>query len=157
VSDGKHTLTVTATDIAGKTGTQSVTFSKTTPYHPLYDGEVFYMPFDGDFVEQVNNKPPDSLIGTPGFVDGKIGKAYVGFPNSYVGFKTASIPGIPGTQFSMAFWYNLNAVPDLKSVVLILFSTILPGLKGSDYSVKQTERNKISLSILDWEKLKYGH
>jgi hypothetical protein len=119
VTDGKHTLTVTATDLSGKTGTQSVQFQKTTPYHPIYDGEVFYMPFDGDFVEQVNNKPPDSLIGTPGFVDGKIGKAYVGFPNSYVGFKTASIPGIPGTQFSVAFWYNLNAVPDRAGILEI--------------------------------------
>jgi hypothetical protein len=119
VSDGKHTLTVTATDLAGKTGTQSVTFSKTTPYHPLYEGEVFYMPFDGDFVEQVNNIAPDSLIGTPGFVDGKIGKAYVGFPNSYVGFKTSRLPGIPGTEFSMAFWYNLNAVPDRAGILEI--------------------------------------
>jgi hypothetical protein len=119
VSDGTHTLTVTATDLAGKTGTQTVTFSKTTPYHPLYDGEVFYMPFDGDFVEQVNNIPPDSLIGAPGFVDGKIGKAYVGFPNSYIGFKTSSLPGIPGTEFSTAFWYNLNAVPDRAGILEI--------------------------------------
>lgn len=119
VSDGSHTVSVTATDLSGKTTTQSVVFLKTTPYHPLYDGEVFYMPFDGDFIEQVNNIPPDSTIGTPGFVDGKIGKAFAGFPNSYVGFKTSSIPGIPGAEFSFAFWYKLNAVPDRAGILEI--------------------------------------
>ncbi len=120
ITDGVHELTATATDLSGKTSSVSVHFTKTTPYHPIYDGEVFYMPFDGDFIEQVNNIQPDSVIGTPGFVDGKIGKAYVGFPNSYIGFKTSSLPGIPGTEFSLAFWYNLKAgqPPDDRAGIL---------------------------------------
>ncbi|MGB5419657.1 Ig-like domain-containing protein, partial [Algibacter sp.] len=47
--NGDHVLTVQATDIEGKTTSAEVNFSKQPPYSPLFDGEVLYMPFDGDY------------------------------------------------------------------------------------------------------------
>lgn len=107
VGDGKHTLTVTATDKAGKTGSKSVTFLKTTPYHPLYEGEVFYMPFDGDAVEQISNTS-GTITGLPTFEDGKVVKAYTGATDSYINFPTT---GLLGSEFSVAFWYKINNTP----------------------------------------------
>jgi len=104
VGDGKHTLEVTATDLAGKTSSQSVTFEKTTPYHALYEGEVFYMPFDGDAIEQISNTSA-TVIGTPTYTDGKKVKAYTGATGASLNFPTT---GLLGGEFSVAFWYKLN-------------------------------------------------
>ncbi|MGE5429344.1 MAG: Ig-like domain-containing protein, partial [Methylococcaceae bacterium] len=74
LTEGKHTLTIVATDKSGKSTTQTVNFEKTTPYKPIYPGEIFYMPFEGDYTEQVSNKPA-TVVGSPTFADGKKGKA----------------------------------------------------------------------------------
>ncbi|MFW2376844.1 MAG: Ig-like domain-containing protein, partial [Cellulophaga baltica] len=50
LEDGTHVLTISATDIEGKNTTSSVSFEKVPAYVKKYDGEVFYMPFDGDYV-----------------------------------------------------------------------------------------------------------
>ena len=44
VTDGAHTITVTATDKEGKTGSATVNFTKEPAYVPIYDGEILYMP-----------------------------------------------------------------------------------------------------------------
>jgi hypothetical protein len=115
VTDGKHTLTVTATDLSGKTGTQSVQFQKTTPYHALYDGEVFYMPFDGDAIEQISNTSA-TVVGSPTYVDGKKVKAYAGATDAYLNFPTT---GLLGSEFSLAFWYNINGTPSRAGIFAI--------------------------------------
>lgn len=115
VSDGQHTLTVTATDLAGKTGTQTVHFLKTTPYHPLYEGEVFYMPFDGDAIEQISNTSA-TVVGSPTYVDGKKVKAYAGATGAYLNFPTT---GLLGSEFSLAFWYNINGTPQRGGIFAI--------------------------------------
>jgi hypothetical protein len=115
VGDGKHTLMVTATDLAGKTGSQSVIFEKTTPYHAIYEGEVFYMPFDGDPIEQISNTSA-TVVGSPTYVDGKKVKAYAGATDSYLNFPTT---GLLGTEFSVAFWYNINATPARAGIFAI--------------------------------------
>ena len=107
IGNGDHLFTVIATDLAGKPTTKAVHFKKTTPYHPLYDGEVFYMPFDGDYVEAVSNTPA-VIVGTPGFGTAKIGLAsYKGFADSYLTFPSTVLQG--ATEFSVAFWYNMDS------------------------------------------------
>src|SRR5690606_25733987 len=53
VGDGSHELTITATDLDGKTTTTNASFSKEPAYVPKYDGEIFYMAFDGNWVDLV--------------------------------------------------------------------------------------------------------
>lgn len=114
ITDGKYTLTVKATDLAGKTGTQTVNFEKTTPYHPIYPGEIFYMPFDGDNVELVTNTAA-TKVGNPGFADGKKGKAFAGATDAYLTFPTTNL--IKKQEISVAFWIKVNAVPDRAGIL----------------------------------------
>ena len=52
--DGSHELTVTAIDLDGKSTSATVNFSKEPPYLAKYDGEILYMPFDGDYVDLIS-------------------------------------------------------------------------------------------------------
>lgn len=108
VTNGEHTLTINATDIAGNTTTKSVNFSKEPPYTPRYAGEFFYMPFDADFTELVNIYMGEET-GNPGITsDAYLGTgAYSGAAESYV-----SVPLNEeelGNEFTAAFWYKLDA------------------------------------------------
>jgi len=116
VTDGVHALTVTATDLAGKTASATVHFQKTTPYHPIYDGEIFYMPFDGDVIEQISNTSA-TVVGSPSFVDGKKGKAYAGATDAYLTFPTTNL--IKTKEFSAVFWMKINPVPDRAGILII--------------------------------------
>ncbi|MDR1556917.1 MAG: hypothetical protein LBS88_07815 [Tannerellaceae bacterium] len=114
ITNGKHTLEVIATDISGKTTRQSVNFEKIPPYKPLYEGEIFYMPFNGDVSELVSITSPE-ITGSPGFSDeGKIGKAYAGTPDSYLIFPTERLVG---NEFSAACWYKLKTTPDRAGIL----------------------------------------
>ncbi len=115
VTDGEHEMVVTATDLAGKTGSETVHFLKTTPYHPLYDGEVFYMPFDGDNMELISNTAA-TKFGSPTYVAGKIKLAYAGATDAYLNFPTT---GLLGSEFSLAFWYNINSTPARAGIFAI--------------------------------------
>jgi hypothetical protein len=107
VENGDHVLIVTGTDLAGKATSQTVHFKKTTPYHPIYDGEVFYMPFDGDYVEAVSNTPA-TVVGSPTLGAAKLGLAsFKGFLDSYLTFPSTVLQG--STEFSVAFWYNMDS------------------------------------------------
>lgn len=118
LTTGEHTLTVTATDISGKTTAESVTFEKVEPYQPVYDGEVFYMPFDGDYLELVSITNPE-VVGEPGFAGEGVagGNAYAGAEGAYLTLPTAILD--LGTEFSAAFWLNVNAAPDRAGVLVI--------------------------------------
>lgn len=115
LTNGSHTLQVTATDLSGKSTTKSVVFEKVEPYRPVYDGEIFYLPFDGDYTELVNIRAA-AVSGAPGFVDGVSGKAYAGAANAFLTFPSA---GLLGSQFSAVFWYKVNASPDRAGILTI--------------------------------------
>lgn len=113
LGNGDHILKVVATDIAGKESSQSINFKKIAPYVPL-PGEVFYLPFDGDFFELVGKKFA-TVTGLPSFIDGKVDKGYAGATDAYVTYSTTA-PGFMGNEFSIAFWYKLNGTPQRAGI-----------------------------------------
>ncbi len=117
LTNGNHKLTVAATDIEGKTSTVEVNFSKAPPYEAKFDGETFYMPFDGDYRDQIGFKVA-SAIGTPGFASpGHEGiSAYMGASDSYLTFPAE---GLLTDQFSAAFWYKVDANPDRAGILVV--------------------------------------
>ncbi|MGQ7869337.1 LamG-like jellyroll fold domain-containing protein [Sunxiuqinia sp. sy24] len=106
VTNGAHVLEIVATDLEGKTTTSSVNFEKVSPYNRMYNGEVFYMPFDGDFMELISFQTADK-VGTPGFADEAVlgGKAYKNATDSYITFP---MDELKSDEFSAAFWYYLD-------------------------------------------------
>lgn len=117
LGDGDHTVTVSATDIDGKTTTESVEFAKVPPYVKKYDGEIFYMPFDGDNIELVSVTYPTEE-GNTGFAgEGKVGgNALAGAADSYLTFPTE---GLLEDEFSAVFWMKVNDDPDRAGVLVI--------------------------------------
>jgi hypothetical protein len=116
LTNGPHVLVVTGLDKAGKTTTQTINFEKVAPYQPVYAGEIFYMPFDGDYLELVNIKEA-TKVGSPSFSDiAEKGKSYAGANQAYLTFPTA---GITNDEFSAVFWYRVNASPDRSGILTI--------------------------------------
>lgn len=113
---GEHSVQVTATDLEEKSTTQSFTFEISNVYEPLYDGEIFYMPFEGASHMDLISKSTAGVVGSPGFGEGKVGMAYTGSTGAYLTFPTA---GIIGEEFSAAFWYKINANPDRSGILTI--------------------------------------
>ncbi len=115
VTTGIHTLTVKATDLGGKMSEKSVTFEKKPPYVPMYAGEVFYMPFNGDFTEKITFKNA-TVVGNPGFTEASLKgiKAYAGATDSYLTFPLA---GLTSADFSASFWYKVNGSPDRSGIL----------------------------------------
>lgn len=118
VTNGEHTLTLEATDIAGNTSSKTVNFSKEAPYTPLYAGEFFYMPFDGDFIELVNIYMSDET-GTPATTsEAFFGTgSYMGAADAYV--NTQLNPEDLGAEFTAAFWYKVNASEADRAGILV--------------------------------------
>lgn len=90
----------------------------TNPYVPIYDGETFYMPFDGSNTELVSLGMP-TVVGSPTFAgeshDGS--NAYLGATDSYL---TYPIDGLFGADaFSVTFWYKVNAAPDRAGIIVV--------------------------------------
>ncbi|WP_194974009.1 LamG domain-containing protein [Aquiflexum lacus] len=115
LGNGPHTLTIEAKDLSGKSSSKSVSFEKVEPYTPIYDDEIFYMPFDGDFMELVSTEIA-SVQGSPTFANGVIGTAYNGTNNAYLTFPTT---GLLHDEFSAAFWYNVNGDPNRAGILVI--------------------------------------
>jgi hypothetical protein len=117
VPTGTHVLQITATDLEGKSTTQSVNFEKVPPYVPRYQGEIFYMPFNGDFTEMISFEEA-TVVGNPGFTSQNVqgGNAYAGANESYLTF-----PGeeLQNTDFSAVFWLNVNATPDRAGILVM--------------------------------------
>lgn len=112
--NGDHTLTVVATDLSDKSTTLTRDFKKVPPYIPLA-GEVFYMPFDGDYIDLVNFKAA-TIVGSPGFAVGKTGQAYAGATDAYLTFPTTDM--VKTSEFSATFWMKVNAVPDRAGILI---------------------------------------
>ncbi len=117
VSNGAHVLTVKATDLDGKETSTVVNFEKKPPYSPIYAGETFYMPFDGDFFEKISFKAA-TIVGTPGFAGAGLKgvNAYAGAADSYLTFPLA---GLASGEFSAEFWCKVNGTPDRAGLISI--------------------------------------
>lgn len=116
LADGDHSLSIIATDLEGKSTTQTVTFQKTVPYQPMYEGEIFYMPFDGDLTELVSSTA-GTAVGTPGFAAGKVGQAYAGATDASVSFPTDSLTTTQ--ELSATFWMKVNGTPDRAGILTV--------------------------------------
>jgi hypothetical protein len=117
VTNGEHTLTINATDIAGNTTSKTVNFSKEPPYTPKYAGEFLYMPFDGDFMDLVNIYMADETGSPVVSSEAYLGTgAYEGVADSYI--------DVPldqenlGSEFSGAFWYKVSAEADRAGILV---------------------------------------
>ena len=86
-----------------------------SPYVAKYPGEVFYMPFEGNYKE-LNTNTTATKVGTPDFADGKKGRAYAGATDSYLTFPTT---GLKNTNFSAVFWTKINATPDRGGILVM--------------------------------------
>lgn len=116
LGNGPHTLEVKTTDMSNKATSKIVNFEKVEPYKPQYDGEVFYMPFDGDNLELVSITSA-SVVGSPAFSDdAKAGKSYKGATSAYL---SADVAALLGDEFSAAFWYKVNATPDRSGILTL--------------------------------------
>lgn len=115
LTNGEHTLEVIATDLSGKETRSIVTFEKIEPYQPVYENEVFYVPFDGDYMELVEIQNP-SVFGSPEFADGISGRAYEGNPDAYLTYEAERLQS---EEFSAVFWYKLNDTPDRAGLLVM--------------------------------------
>jgi len=116
MTDGDYTLTVTVTDLTDKSAAQTVNFGKLTapPYNAL-EGEVLYFPFDSYYLDLIS-KNEATRVGVAGFAEGKVNDAYAGATGAYLQYPTT---GLMGDEFSLCFWYKINAVPDRAGIVAI--------------------------------------
>lgn len=115
LSIGDYTFEVTATDLSGKSTTQNFDFEISNVYEAKYDGEIFYMPFEGDVYFDLLGELTATKVGNPGFAAGKSGKAYAGATDAYL---TLPTEGFANPEFSAAFWYKVNADPDRAGILV---------------------------------------
>ncbi|MAU16552.1 MAG: hypothetical protein CMH46_13555 [Muricauda sp.] len=117
LGNGEHTVTVSATDIEGKTTTQEVNFAKLAPYSAQFDGEVLYMPFNADYMDFISFQEATE-VGSPGFAgDAFLGAdAFQGAEDSYLTFP---MDDLKSTEFSAAFWYKVNPTPDRAGILVV--------------------------------------
>ncbi len=82
-----------------------------------FDGETFYMPFDGDNIEMFKDVEA-TAVGTPSFAgEGVAGSdAYAGASDSYLTFPTN---GLTSEEFSATMWYKINADPDRAGILVM--------------------------------------
>ncbi|MCA1744238.1 MAG: hypothetical protein LC643_00705 [Bacteroidales bacterium] len=108
LTNGEHTLVVSAKDLEGKTTSATVNFMKVPPYEAKYEGEVFYMAFNGDYMELISQTDA-TVVGEPGFsANGISGQAYAGATDAYLTFP---MDNIRGNTFTAAFWYKPSTEP----------------------------------------------
>jgi hypothetical protein len=117
VVNGIHKITISATDLGGKTTKKEVNFEKSAPYTPKYAGEVFYMPFNEDYMDMISFKIA-TVVGTPGFSSEKVvgAKSYAGAAKSYLTFPTNDLKS---SQFTAVFWLKINAVPNRAGILVM--------------------------------------
>ncbi|MEO8772834.1 MAG: LamG domain-containing protein [Gelidibacter sp.] len=118
ITTGDHVLSITAIDLAGNVTTSTANFTKSPPYTPLFAGEQFYMPFDGDFTERISLVAAGE-VGSPDFGgSGYAGSnSYKAGTDNYLTFPASELT--LGNNFSGAFWYKVNATPDRSGILTI--------------------------------------
>ncbi|MGZ0015967.1 LamG domain-containing protein [Yeosuana sp. AK3] len=115
--NGEYILTVISTDVNGKSTAAIVNFSKEPPYTPAFDGEILYMPFEGDYRDQVEGRLA-AQVGTPGFAGSGFASAnaYKGATDSYITFPSNELQN---NELSAAFWYKVNSSPDRAGLLVV--------------------------------------
>ncbi len=83
-------------------------------YEP-YEGEEFYMTFNGNYNEFLSGTPA-TVVGTPDFAQGAKGASYAGAANSYLTFPATDLLG---DEFSAAFWMKVDNSPDRAGILVI--------------------------------------
>lgn len=116
ILDGDYTLEAIVTDLTGKSDSQIISFTKVTaPPYTAKDGEVLYFSFDGFYLDLIT-KNAATITGSPSFVQGKTNFCMQGNTDSYLEYPTT---GLLGDEFSVAFWYKINSVPDRAGMLAI--------------------------------------
>ncbi|MGC4129189.1 MAG: LamG domain-containing protein [Bergeyella sp.] len=116
IAVGDHTLTVNAVDKAGKTTTATSNFT-VKKYFPILDSEVFYMPFDNDYMNLINLSFA-STFGAPTIATGGFsGNAYKGATDSYLIYPLAGLYSSEGISFT--FRYKVDAAPTRAGIITI--------------------------------------
>ena len=117
VPTGAHVLEITATDLEGKSTSASRNFEKVPPYVPKYEGEIFYMPFDGDYLEMISFREATE-VGSPGFAGAGVrgGDAYAGAAGSYI---TLPAQDLQSDELTAVFWMNIKATPTRAGILVM--------------------------------------
>ncbi|MEM6522724.1 MAG: LamG-like jellyroll fold domain-containing protein [Bacteroidota bacterium] len=112
LSVGNYTLSVSASDLSGKSSEVDVSFTVTNEYIPA-EGEIFYMPFEEESFTDIISDTEGEGFGNPEFVDGVFGDAleldaanqgYVTFP---------ATPEITSLEsFTLSFWTRVDFVDE---------------------------------------------
>lgn len=106
---GDHVLEITSTDLAGKSTTETVNFTKVNTIRDLMNEAVFHMAFNGDFVDEVSSTAA-TVVGSPSLAtDGVDGGSYVGAPDSYLTFDGSALQT---AEFSASFFLNVTATQE---------------------------------------------
>ncbi|MEA1785239.1 LamG-like jellyroll fold domain-containing protein [Arenibacter sp. GZD96] len=84
---------------------------------PTFEGEMFYMPFDGDNKELFKNTEA-TMVGTTTFAgEGVKGNnAFAGASGAYL---TVPSSGLTTEEFSATFWYKVNGDPDRAGILVM--------------------------------------
>lgn len=117
MTEGAHVFTVNVLDLLDNSATATVNFNKVTApvYNPLA-GEVLYLPLDGFNLDLISGNEV-GIVGSPGYAEGKVNECYAGAPDSYMTYSSAGMT--TGKEFSVAFWYKINAVPPRGGIMAI--------------------------------------
>lgn len=117
VVNGSHTISVIATDIDGKTTTEEVEFEKSPPYIQKYEGEILYMPFDGDYMDMITFQTA-TVVGNPGFSDESVQgpQSYQGAADSYL---TLPAERFQNSEITAVFWMKVNADPNRAGILVM--------------------------------------
>ncbi|MFB6318825.1 LamG domain-containing protein [Saccharicrinis sp. FJH54] len=142
---GDHSVTVEAKDKAGKTSTSTANFQKSPPYSARYDGEIFYLPFNGDYMNMIRF---DTAIvtGTPGFADEGIAssKSYEGAADSYIQYPLADIQS---SELSMVFWIKINPDPNRAGIMTVGSTNDDAGRKNGFRLFREGDANSMRIKL----------
>lgn len=114
---GSHVLIIKATDLSGKNTTETINFMKVNTIRELMSEAIFYMDFNGDYVDNVSFTSA-TVVGTPSIITSNAvdGSAYKGATDSYLTFPG---DGLHSTDFSASFFLNINATPDRAGILVM--------------------------------------
>ena len=89
-------------------------------YPPTFPGEMFYMPFDGNYSELFRDIEAET-VGSPGYAGESVSgdDAYAGAADSYLTFPANEIGPITTDEFSATLWYKMNADPNNAGILVM--------------------------------------
>lgn len=107
----------------------------TNPYEGEFDGEMFYVPFNGSNKDWFTNAEA-TVVGTTGFAGESVrgSDAFAGAPDSYLTFPAQSLNT---EEFSATLWYKLNAEPG-RGGILVMGPE---DTENPEYPIKQNFRD----------------